>query len=366
VGIERAPAESASIVAGQDARPGRGTRLLGYFRAHPILLLAVLTPGIPEYVLGSSSIANLVLNPAWFFLQLAINVGQYTAGALLIREALVRWGKGPATFLLLGAAYGLTEEGLGDNTILNPLGATAPLGSFGHFAGVNWIWATGVLAYHIIFSLGVPLVLFGLILPETRGRVLLTTRGIAVCFGTLSLTTAVETLIVNHQFGFWMGLPLLAGVSTAIVLLVLAARVAPRDLWVARGPRPSLGDRGVWVLGLAVFPISTVLSYGLPAVPHLPPFLVVGAMLLEFALVLEVLRRTAGREANSRFRVEFAYGLVLSIALFGALVQLTALDPVQILLVVLVVLFFRRLERRYAAERGTESPVSVPAPPSPS
>ncbi|HYA11047.1 MAG TPA: hypothetical protein VEH10_05200, partial [Thermoplasmata archaeon] len=161
---------------GSASAPATGTsaHLLAALRSRPILCLALLTPGIPEYLSSSSPLLNLVVNPGWFFLGLAINVGQYTAGALLIREALIRWRKGPATGLLLALAYGITEEGLGDNTLFNSThGADGVLGHFGRFAGVNWVWACGVLAFHVVFSIGLPIVLLGLALPSTRGRSLL-------------------------------------------------------------------------------------------------------------------------------------------------------------------------------------------------
>jgi len=36
----------------------------------------------------------------------------YGCGALLVREAWIRWGRGPYAPSLLGAAYGIVEEGL--------------------------------------------------------------------------------------------------------------------------------------------------------------------------------------------------------------------------------------------------------------
>ncbi|MCI4368281.1 MAG: hypothetical protein L3K09_01780, partial [Thermoplasmata archaeon] len=39
------------------------TRLLAFLRSHPILCLFLLTPGMVEYLSGSSALANIVLNP---------------------------------------------------------------------------------------------------------------------------------------------------------------------------------------------------------------------------------------------------------------------------------------------------------------
>ena len=87
------------------------------FHRRPILLLLALSPGIPEYLSGSTSFEGLVLNPFAFVLFLGLNLGLYGPGVLLIREAFVRWKKGWASLLLMGAAYVLLEEGTALSTL---------------------------------------------------------------------------------------------------------------------------------------------------------------------------------------------------------------------------------------------------------
>ncbi len=55
-----------------------------------------------------------------FLFQLAGNLGLYVPGALIVREAMVRWNKGWGSVLLLGAAYGILEEGVALSTLFNP------------------------------------------------------------------------------------------------------------------------------------------------------------------------------------------------------------------------------------------------------
>src|SRR5207247_8998678 len=91
-------------------------------KSHPLLSLLLLTPGIPEYLSASSQLTVLVINPVLFFLFLAANLGLYGSGVILIREAMIRWRKGWASVFLLGAAYGVAEEGWtsGPSSILMP------------------------------------------------------------------------------------------------------------------------------------------------------------------------------------------------------------------------------------------------------
>jgi len=331
-----------------------GGRSLAFLRAHPILCLAILTPGIPEYLSTSSPVLNLAVNPAWFFLQLAINVGQYTAGALLIREAVLRWHKGWGTIFLLGLAYGITEEALGDNTLLNSNhGADGVLGSFGRFAGVNWVWSTGVLSFHVIYSIGLPILLLGLALPSTRGRSLLGRRGIILALLSLAATTAIETVIVWGEFHFWMGLPLLIGSFAFITGLVAAGYLLPPGFWRPGAERPNLRPWTVGVTGFALFPLLFLFEYWVPYF-GVPAIAIIAAEVVILMSVLEGLRRGIGRTGNEYHLVTLAYGFIVWQSAFGILLTLGL--PYSIPLVIVAVWFFTRLRHAYG-------PVAVTGPP---
>jgi len=332
-------------------RPGGWSGLVAFLRRHPIVCLAILTPGIPEYLSTSSPLLNLVVNPVWFFLGLAINVGQYTAGALLIREAMVRWGKGWASVGVLALAYGITEEGLGDNTLFNSnRGADGILGSYGRFAGVNWVWSTGVLAFHVIYSIGLPLLLLGLALPETRGRSLIGPRGVRCAFASLAASTALETLIVYGSFHFWMGVPLLVGSLAAIGALVAIAYRLPAGVLAPASDRPTAGPFAVGAIGFLWFPLAFFLEY------YVGPYVLPAAALLAvevavFVLLGERVRRTIGRRGNERLLVDLAFGFVLWQSAFGLLLTLGV--PYTAPLIAVAVYFFVRLRRAYPTSPAT-------------
>ncbi len=342
------------------SRTSVGQHALAYFRSHPILCLAILTPGLPEYLSTSSPILNLAINPAWFFLGLLINVGQYTAGALLIREAVLRWHKGWGSLFLLGLAYGITEEGLGDNTLFNSNhGADGFLGSFGRFAGVNWVWSTGVLAFHVIYSIGLPILLLGLALPSTRGRSLVGRRGILVAFLSLAASTSLETVIVLGSFGFWMGIPLLVGSLVSIVVLVTLARRAPTDLWRPSAERPTLSPWAVGTIGFVVFPFLFLLEYWVPFF-GVPAVAIIAVEVVFLACLLEVFRRGIGRTRNEYLLVNLAFGFVLWQSFFGILLTLGL--PYNIPLILVAIWYFRRLRRKYAPRTLPSSPAgAIPA-----
>lgn len=74
--------------------------------------LVVLTPLIAELALGSTPIRMAWLVLLW--------VPIYGAGVLLIRELVVRRGRGWPSILLLAAAYELLEDGIGLQALTSP------------------------------------------------------------------------------------------------------------------------------------------------------------------------------------------------------------------------------------------------------
>ena len=126
------------------AVPGRASRVpVGLRRNAPWLVLIVTSITFAEFLTGSTPVLVPLLDP----LSALFLVGLYGAGVLLVREASIRWNKGWPTILLLGAAYGIAEEGLGTKTFFGPAGV-GYLGVYGHFVGVNWVWAVELDLFH--------------------------------------------------------------------------------------------------------------------------------------------------------------------------------------------------------------------------
>ena len=132
----------------------------------PALVLLFLAPLCGE-MLSSSMPPAEWLNPIGVVLVVIL----YGGGAILVRELTFRWGKGWPTLLVLGAAYGILEEGLLCKSFFDPnwmdVGA---LGSYGRWLGVNWIWSLGLTAFHATVSVAIPITLVGLMFPKRRGE----------------------------------------------------------------------------------------------------------------------------------------------------------------------------------------------------
>jgi len=330
------------------ARAPVGARVVGYLKAHPVTSLLILTPGIPEYLSSSSPISAIVLNPPTFIFQLLANLGLYGSGALLIHDAAIRRKKGWGAILLLGAAYGILEEGVALSTLFDPkAGPVGALGSYGHWLGVNWIWAAGIVPFHAIFSISIPLLLLGIAIPETRAKPLLTRRGTITALLVLSFDVVILMIVVWHVSGFWMGWPILVlSLLSMGGLVFLSSRTNPPLVGKLDG-RPAPSPKGAVAIGLSFFPVVTLAQSlgrgaGLPAAFDF--LLVVAVQALYF---LYVARRSW--EGSRKSVLALVFGLLVPIMVFGVLAELAL--PLTLLADVAVVVFFRML---WANREGPE------------
>jgi hypothetical protein len=345
------------------ARGGpRGFRsLLAWLRAHPIVCLLLLTPGIPEYLSGSTSLEPLLLNPVVFFLFLPLNLALYGPGVLLVREAMIRWHKGWATVVALGAAYAIAEEGLAVDTFFYPrAGPVGALGFYGHWLGVNWVWLTGIIMVHVVYSIGLPILLHGLALPETRGRSLLTNRGIVTALAVLGADVVVLQLFVIREYLFWFGAPILAASVLVILLLVGTGRLLPAR---ALAPSAQFAPRSRWALflvGLVLLPGTFVLEsiHGTAAYfPAVTMLVLVGF----YSGLLWTARRALGPPSNVRGLVAFATGALVPIMAFGLVAN--AAVPVVLIGDAAALSFLWMLWRRHPDAPTPAAPAAGPTLP---
>jgi hypothetical protein len=157
----------------------------------------------------------------------------------------------------LGAAYGIVEEGLALRTLFNPTSSVVGnLGVYGHWLGVNWVWTVGLVIFHSVFSIGLPIFIFGLAFPDLKSKSLVSTRGIAISILTLTVDSLLLSLLVNYWPAEIGGLLLFS--SIVVVLLVVAAKKLPADFLKSVRIEPRWRPRAFFLLGAAVFPIWLV------------------------------------------------------------------------------------------------------------
>ena len=328
------------------ARPSLSGRITRFLRSHPKLCLFLLTPGIVEYVSGSSPMYFLVLSPFYFFLQLALNTGLYLPGALLIREAMIRWKKGWASVLLLGAAYGILEEGVALGTLFNtaPVEYGAGPASYGQWLGVSWVWAVEAIPLHMIYSAALPILLLGLALPSTRGKSLLGSRRSLASAGVIlgADVAFISLLFVVHLHHPWMGWTLFGLSALAIGALVVAARLTPARILEPRTDGPRVSPLVSFVLGAVV--VAYIYVVGPVGVSlNLPAVVTALAIIALLALYLLLAMKTLGRRGNAKQLLAYSLGLIAFPMVAGAAVQIFL--PLILVFDVAALLFFRKLWR---------------------
>ena len=324
----------------------------------PGLVLFWMSPIVGEMLSGSSP-------PASFFTFFGLTCMSilYGGGAILVRETAFRWGKGWPTILVLGAAYGILEEGLLCKSFFNPYWPDAGiLGSYGRWLGTNWVWTVELTVYHAVISIAIPILLVGLLFPARRNESWVGRRTQIVLFVLLMLdslfgftffggwpawwreaapdfaaqaavpilvapTAAVPLPVLGFDHSYFPAVGLCLGAVAAIVGLVLLAKRLPRGAG-APPDVPVTGARPIWffAMGFAGIFAFFFISWAVPSIPvaglrarPIVPILATAALL---ALWTWKLRRMARGGAG------WSDGRALALAA-GALTLFILLTPVH-------------------------------------
>jgi len=244
-------------------------------RLIPPVALFFLAPVIAELLSGSAP-------PVEFFrpIGLAVLTILYGGGAILVREITIRWEKGWVSLLVLGAAYGIIEEGLMVKSFFDPnwtdLGI---LGTYGRWAGVNWVWSIELTFYHAVISIAIPISIVELIFTNKRNDAWVGQRGLII----LSVL-----FIADVAFGYFLlatyrpgAIPYFLTVLVVIALILFAWRL-PRQAFTLKaviGRHPFW----FWLTGFLGTVLFFLIFWGLPTtVLHPSLTIIVGIGLMIF------------------------------------------------------------------------------------
>ena len=324
----------------------------------PILALLLLAPAIPELLTGSTPITTLFFDPLAFAVGFLGIVGLYGTGALLIREFVVKFQKGWASVLLLGAAYGIVEEGLAVHTFFEPAGLppVGNLGWFGHAFGVNWLWALGLTAFHATYSIALPILLTQLWFPATKNARWMDAGATTLVAGVYGFVVALFALLV----GFGPTPALLALFLAILAVLVYLAYRVPADLLSVRpGPRRI----GPWGLALdgALFFSGWTLVLVLAGLKGRVPAWAAGVVFIAISLgALFLILRRVGSDDLDRSKFYFATGMMGILFAWDVVVEFSV--PGILLVAALFAYLLYRLHRTLLARERSSVPPGVVGP----
>lgn len=325
----------------------------------PVFALLLLAPSIPELLTGSTPITHIVTDPVGFAVGFPLDIALYGSGALLIREFTVIYQKGWASILLLGAGYGIAEEGFEVHTFSAPPSYTVgALGVYGHWAGVNWLWALSLTIFHATYSIALPILLTHLWFPQVRDERWLD-RGALSLLGAIYLAEVVG-------FGAFVApyplpAPALAFFLALVAVLVFLAYRVPRYLLAARtGPR-RVGPMPLRLLGATSFTaylcvLIFAAAAGVPAVGSAVVLLVADG-----GVVLLVLR-WVGTEDLDRSKFYFACGMFYALFAWDILIEVIAVPGILAVSALFAYLLYR-LGRTLDRRAGSGSPGGAPVGP---
>ena len=314
------------------------------------VVLFLLAPALAEMLTGSAPPIEF-LSPAAFIIMAAL----YGSGAILIRELRVRWKKGfwPTVFIL-GAAYGIIEEGLACKSFFNPawqdLGV---LGTYGRWAGVNWVWSLDLTVFHAVFSIVIPIFIVELLFPEQREARWLGRLGMTTFWLLLVAVTVFGFLAFPYTPSFLHILPTIG----VVVALFLLARLLPSPQ-----PTPKQG----WLLWPICFTAAGFWATTLFFVAHwvlpelgLPVWLTMTVTILWLIATVRVVRTMSrGGSWNDKHKLALITGALLFWTLLAPLQEMapdrpddtTGLTVVAFLVLLLLTWLRGKVRRRVHGE----------------
>lgn len=255
----------------------------------PVLTLLFLSPVVAELLSGSTPLLQFI-NPFTLFLL----TGLYGSGAIIVREIVKRWGKGWESILLLGAAYGMLEEGVMVKSFFDPgwpdLGLLA---TYGRWLGVNWVWAEWLTIYHAIYSITIPILLVELLFPNHRHDLYLGNKSIVFFFALIFLIVVFgHVFLTSYRLTI---IELLVCLFAMSILIYLAKKIRLRRL-VEFGIH--VRDRWFWLLGtISGFTYFIIIFNYLPSIGI--PVIVTMAIGLGFTGLIASLVLYASRKGLS-------------------------------------------------------------------
>lgn len=298
------------------ARPGAARKAL----TAPAIALFFMSPAIGELLSGSAP-------PAEFFspIVFALIVPLYGLGALLCRELTFRWGKGWPTLLVLGAAYGIIEEGLVVASFFNvnhaDLGA---LRGYDRWLGVNWLWSLDLTVYHAAISVGAAVLVVSHVFPRRRGEPWVGRRTLGAFYVLFPLhCLALFGLFVLHS-RFAPPVPhFLATALLAAGLLVAARRLPRRPL---SAPRAQAWTAHPFWFGLIGFLATVGLFINLFATPAMgipvPLAMLVAPALVAATFLLVAVLSSGGAGLGERHELALGTGALTVLALFAFIAEM--------------------------------------------
>jgi hypothetical protein len=210
-----------------------------------ITTLFIIPSIIVEFLSGNTTFAALRNPPGPIMM-----VAEYGSGAILARELARTWQRGFAPILILGAVYGMFNEGIGTGGFFDPNFYSVVewgLKDYGRWGGINVVWALRIIVFHAVFSITIPIIIVDALFPNFADRRLLGNKSLVAFFVILVAITTLQRAIIS-QWQPPISLYAFVLMIVLMLLLTVAARRFPSFDTLSARRMPS--DKILFISGL--------------------------------------------------------------------------------------------------------------------
>jgi len=319
----------------------------------PVLSLLILSPAIAELLSGSAPPSEF-FNPLGFLFLVLF----YGCGSVLIREIVKRWDKDIPSIILLGAAYGVWEEGVVVKSFFDPnwvdLGI---LGVYGRWLDVNWVWAFSLTIYHSIFSITIPIVLVELIFDEHSSSTWLGRKSLLL-FSALFILTSIllNAFLTAYQPYFWQ----YALCFFLIFVLIFSSYKAPKTFSIGKLNPPS--RKKLLFFGFT-WTFSFFIIYWFTPYLLQSPLITIEIGILQIFLTIYYLSRFDWNNADKNHFLALIFGLLSLFMLLAPIQELdnpnrpddtTGMSIVGVLFLIFFLFLWKRFNRELLLPRKSQ------------
>jgi hypothetical protein len=263
-----------------------------------------------EVLSGATPPLDLIL--PW---NLALMAGLYGCGALICREVARRNRLGLLGLALLGAAYGVYEEGFVDRFWFDEsYWDDSGVGDYGVLWGTNLMLAVNLTAFHTAISICSSVIVVEHLFPGRQGREWVGHRGLLVAGVALFVLVPVALA----ESAPWPGAGQLVLVGALFASLVAAAFAAPS---LRRPPPPRRASGRIATIAFLATTGHFLLIYALPS-SGLPWPASIALALVPIALGYAAIRRRASGGPYGADALRVVTGMVWFFVVLDALVGL--------------------------------------------
>jgi len=232
---------------------------------------------------------------------------------------------------VLGAAYGILEEGVAIKSFFDPFWMDlGGLGEYGRYLGTNWVWAVWLTIYHSMISITLPILILALLYPHLKRERLLTGMKFKLVLVILLLDVLVCAFVLNPYVPF---VPMYLLAIVAVFGLALYAKHIPREFMMPRERDPTWSPRKFAVLGFLMISVDFLLA-GAFSESNVPPVVPIMLMLFVSAFVVVSIKDFMGVTNNAPQIAALISGPLAFFVLLGVTLELSGIIGMSVVALV--------------------------------